>query len=131
MEYHELPLTLAERCFMVQQAEDELFTILNEIMESKPMDQWTQPGYQFNVLSCYVDDYDGSVEVILHPEAPEFTREKADKILALGFCEAYISRSGEGLVWTKTSVGKCSPREGSESQRMIIKLKQEIKKLRS
>lgn len=104
--------TLAERCYDAGLAEDKLFASLHAIMAGAPMDQCRDDNFMWPVVDCWVDPYDSSVEVIVNSGVSPMTREQADAILALGFGQVYESHGDVGRQWTKTGVGKCSPREG-------------------
>lgn len=103
--------SLAERCFDAQSADEELFNTIHEIMGGADLETCTDEGFVFPVDHTYVDPYDSSVEVIMNKDVPPMTREQANAILALGFGQVYESHGSDGRQWTKTDVGKCSPRD--------------------
>lgn len=118
--------TLAQRCFDLSSAGDELFDAVNKILGAD-VEKCLDPDFKFQAEDTYWDFYDNSVEVIRSHGASFMIREQANQILDLGFGQIYESVGDEGKHWSRSSEGKCSPRKGDEKQR----LRAEISALRA
>jgi hypothetical protein len=95
-------MTLAERCFDRSLADDELFDTLQTLLGGLSTDQCLEPGFEWRVTDCWVDPYDGSVEIVIPEGQSGLTRETADKVLALGFDMVYENPPAQerAIVWT-------------------------------
>lgn len=127
-------LTLAERCYHSQRAEDELFNKIHYILGGEDLKNCLNPTFKFLCYDCSTDHYDDSVEVILTDGTPPLTRESADKILELGFGQIYESQGDNCNVWTRKGVSKngSSARTGSQEDERwaLIKLREENLRLK-
>lgn len=126
-------MTLAERCFDRSLAEDELFNTLQTLLGGRPAEDCLDPTHEWRVSDCWVDPYDGSVEVVIPEGQPHMTREVADKVLALGFDIVYENRPGtdRAFVWYRASEGWASSKWGDSDDRwQIAKLRAEIARLK-
>lgn len=122
-------MNIAERCYDRATADDELFDTLQTLLGGRPSDECLDPGFQWMINTCWVDSYDGSVEVVLAAGAPRLTREAADKVLALGFDQIYENAPGEpyATVWTRAG---CWP-QGAASKHREAGERWEVAKLRA
>lgn len=124
-------MTLAERCFDRVSAEDELFSTIHGILTGTSLDNCLDDGFEWRVVDTGVDEYDGSIEVILKQGSLPLTRQEVDKILKLGFGQIWESNGECGRQWTKLyGPNQCQPRKPSdEGPLQIQKLRQRIKQL--
>jgi len=119
----EQPTNLAERCFDASEAESELYRKLLQIVsrEEKPT------GYP--VLDCWVDPYDGSVEIVLW-SGVRLRRDQANDILALGFGVVFESFGEEkGVRWTKTGDSPCTARKGDDANKKTFVAQTKLEEL--
>lgn len=121
--------TFAEKCYAEERYTMQLFTKCNEIMGCDER-KWREPGFAWAVKDAWTDDYDASVEVVMNPDFPPMTREQADAILALGFGQIYESQGERGTNWTRSHVGKCSPRESRDEKGTIYVLQKNLDETR-
>lgn len=122
--------SLAERCFESGRAENDLFKAIHEILGGRDMEECNKSGFVWPCYDCWVDDYDGSVEIVV---SNPISSEQAEKILALGFSQIYESCNGEGRNWTKLGVGKCSARQPDKVRKAVFErdmLSREVERLR-
>lgn len=119
---------IAERCFSVEQCEQELFDEVHKILGGDS-DQCLEPGFVWEVTNTTTDSYDGSIEVIRPEGRPPMTRQQADAILALGFGIVFESIGETGRCITAKSDGPCSVHKGDGGLHRK-RLKSELAKLR-
>lgn len=125
-------MTLAERCYDRERAQDELFDTLQTLLGGRPSHECLTKGFEWRLADCWVDSYDGSVEIVIPEGAPAMTREQADVILALGFDVVYENLRGyeKGRAWTKDGMDPIprSSRDGNESPK-VAKLRARVAEL--
>ncbi len=123
--FEEAGLCLAEKCFSLTRAEDDLFDEINRILGCNTED-CLKDGFKWGAVSTWWDEYDTSVEVVRPKDSEWMTPEQVKAILDLGFGCVYESIGENGRLWNQTGFENCSPREQKEVQR----LKAEIEILR-
>lgn len=124
-------MTLAERCYDRERAEDELFSTIHKILVGDDLDKALDKGFVWRVIDVWCDPYDESVEVILCKNAKQMTRDEVNQILDLGFGQVWESCGDIGIQWTRTYESKCIPKQSSdESSIEVQKLRAEVKQLK-
>lgn len=106
-------LSLAERCFDVTNAEDELFLKVNEILGCTKEE--FREG-KFAAIDTRVDQYDRSIEVIRPENSTPMGRLQSGNIISLGFACVFETIGQEAVCWTLCQgPSKVRPKEADDS----------------
>src|ERR1700722_4281695 len=100
-------MTLADKVFNYQNTDSEIFNKLCAIIGDVD-DNW-------------YDSYDGSIEVIIPKDVPSLNREKANKILDMGFDVVYASQGYSCVRWTRKDECPAAARQSNVDKNLLIK----------
>lgn len=118
--------SLADRCFDYQDANNEVFEALQIICGGQSIENCRNDDFKWHVVDCWFDSYDSSIEIVIPEYAPPLDREKANKILDMGFCKIYESQGENGKAWYKNYESLASSRKRSGNKQLLHKREQEI-----